>query len=385
MKKTLQIKAHEKAHKTTVYFGNDLVTAPFFFELCQKLGSKIVIISDARVGDLYGKSLYHQLKAKDFDCSFLVFPSGEHQKNRANKETLENQLLAAHCARDTALIALGGGVVTDLVGFVAATYLRGIPYLSLPTSLIGMVDASIGGKTGINTEWGKNTLGALYPPRAVVIDYHFLATLSEQERRQGIAEIVKYGLTAQASLFHLIDQNINRWLQWDLSFIEELIDKSCSIKKKVIEADVAEWGKRRMLNFGHTIAHAIEQVEAYQIGHGEAVAIGIITESLISYRAGRLTEKELTQIDHLIRDLGFSLTLSPRVTTAALLAALQSDKKRATGQVRFVLLDAIGKVAYHRGNYCTPIDDDLLHETLSWMIATFSKKQFEEKAHALSH
>ena len=222
-----------------------------------------------------------------------------------------------------------------LSGFVAATYLRGIPYVSVPTSLLAMVDASLGGKVAINTPFGKNTLGAIYPPRAVFMDFAFLTTLPHSERLQGFAEMIKYGLIAEKTLFFSLSEWKDWCLEWDLSFVKKLILKSCLIKKRIVEVDPLDRGKRRILNFGHTFGHAIELIEKYEISHGEAVAMGLIGESMLSMRLGLLQEKEYDQIATLIRGLGFSLTLSSKKTVEEMVEACQQDKKRRPRQGAF--------------------------------------------------
>ena len=275
--------------------------------------------------------------------------------------------------RDTTLIVMGGGVATDLGGFVAATYCRGIPYISVPTTLLGMVDASMGGKTGVNVKSGKNLIGAFYPPKAIFIDLSMLATLPDKEILSGSAEMIKHGLIADKTLFNQLTEELKLWEQRDLDFFKTLVIENCKIKKKVVEGDFKESGERRILNFGHTIGHAIETVEEYSLSHGEAIAIGMIIEALISQKLGHLKETEFDAIYELIQTMGFPLKLSEKVTIEAMHRAMRQDKK-AEGKIpRFVILHSIGKVESFKGAYCTSIEDSLLYEALGWMIAEFAK------------
>ena len=375
----LSIQSRAPLCHTTLYFGSYLSAQ--LVTLCAQLSRHLVIISDAKVAALYGLTLQRYLKEKGLLTELLTFPPGDLHKTRATKEALEDALLSAHYGRDTGLIALGGGVTTDLVGFLAATYMRGVPYLSIPTSLMGMVDASLGGKTGVNSPWGKNHLGAFYPPRAVFLDPSFLTSLSPFDFRQGLAEVIKYALIDDASLFDLLTACAQELRQKKGALLTYLIQTSCQIKKKIVESDMTDRHRRHVLNFGHTIGHALEQVENYQLAHGEAVAIGLLTESWISATLGRLSLHEFGRIRELLLRVGFSLSFSCFPTVKALRCALQGDKKSARGAPFFITLDAIGAVSPHGGRYGTPIEDALLNEALHWMLANMSKnKEFSTYA-----
>ena len=373
MKDHITLKNKAKETKTEIYFGFDLLSDQRFLETCQKLGKRFVIVTDKKVGSLYGKSLQSLLKENDLDCLLITFPDGEASKSRKTKEKVEDEMFEAKLGRDTCLIALGGGVVTDLAGFVAATYCRGIPYLLVPTSLLGMVDASIGSKTGLNVKQGKNLLGSIYSPAAIFMDLSSLSTLSDREMRNGTAEIIKHGLIAEAALYSSIVEHFEKWQQRDLALLKNLIYESSLVKKKVVEADLKESGMRRMLNFGHTIGHAIEAIEGYGATHGEAIAIGMIVESFISFKLGHINETDFDDIYRLFKLMDFPLQLSSKVTIDAMIHVMGSDKKAAETIPRFVVLNGIGKVLSFKGEYCTTIDDAMLHEVLGWMVAEFFK------------
>ncbi|MCB1085330.1 MAG: 3-dehydroquinate synthase [Chlamydiia bacterium] len=361
-----------KVQHTPVHFTFDLLSESHFIKAIKHHQGKMALLADKKVASLYGDPIIQLLKEKEIPCPVITFPSGEKQKNRRTKEKIEDALFDHHMGRDTLLIVMGGGVTTDLGGFVAATYCRGIPYLSIPTSLLGMVDASIGGKTGVNVPHGKNLIGAFYPPKALFIDFSFLSTLSDHDIRCGTAEIIKHGLIHNQKLFYSIVENLKEWQQRDLPFFKTLITESCHIKKKVVETDEKEGGLRRTLNFGHTIGHAIEQVENYALSHGEAIAIGMVVEALISHKLGHLREDDVDAIHEVFKQMGFALKLSEKVTIRKLKEAMILDKKSAQGAPRFVVLHAIGKVEPFKGAYCTLLDDILLEEALGWMIAKFA-------------
>lgn len=309
-----------------------------------KICDSLVIIADQTVAKLYGHSLKEELKAH-----LVVFPGGEKSKTREMKAWIEDELFSLGLGRDGALLALGGGVTTDLVGFVAATYCRGIPYFSVPTTLLAMVDAAIGGKTGVNLPGGKNMIGAFYPPQEVIIDTDFLESLGENEWRGGMAEIIKYGAIWDRELFQGLSS-------WEIG----LIEKSVRIKETIVKQDPKETGLRAILNFGHTIGHAIETLEEYTLSHGEAVAIGMIGEA-------HLTGHEKALID-IIEKWKFPLKLGEKVTPEALFHVMKKDKKAHNKMARFVQLEKIGKVLSFNGNYCTEIEDKRLMKTLNWLV-----------------
>ncbi|WP_194847839.1 3-dehydroquinate synthase [Candidatus Neptunochlamydia vexilliferae] len=330
------------------YFSENLLEDPHFLKATE--GKSLVLVTDETVASLYPLFLKYDS---------ITFPAGEKHKTRKTKETIENALLKKGAGRETVLIAFGGGVVTDLVGFVAATYMRGIPYLSVPTTLLGMVDASIGGKTGVNVKEGKNLIGATHLPQALFIDFSFLKTLPEKELLSGTAEVIKHGLIAKKSLLRETS-------------LEKMVRESYTIKSDIVEKDLKESGERRILNFGHTIGHALEGIEEYAITHGEAVAIGMVVESFLSYKLGTLKIEDFETVYQLIRERGFPLKISHKVTVERMKKWMKCDKKSENGVPRFVTLSALGKVERHGGAYCTTVPKPLIDETLGWMIDALS-------------
>ncbi len=339
-------------------FIDEMEKLPPFLD---QLASRFALITDSQVLALYGKKIEEWLNKRNIKVQTFSFPAGEQAKTRETKQKLEDELLAHQFDRESGIIALGGGVVTDLAGFVAATYLRGIPYISMPTTLLGMVDAGIGGKTGVNTPAGKNLIGALYPPQAVFIQPDMLSSLSEKEMQNGLAEVIKYGLIASETLFDLLE-NQEEFTQ---PVLFQLIYHSLAVKKKVVEADPTEKGLRRILNFGHTIGHAIETLENYQISHGAAVAIGMRIESALSLRLGHLKKGGFERIERILKKYRYPLYLPKLATPEKLVQAMARDKKASSGAPRFVLLKTIGEPLSFDGHYCTTIDEKLLYEILS--------------------
>ncbi len=314
-----------------------------WLEKISGLGSHFVIVTDTTVEKLYGKKL------QDAGVSLFSIPPGEKSKTREQKERLEDLMLEKKLGRDTVMIALGGGVVTDLAGFVAATYLRGIPLVMIPTTLLGMVDASIGGKVGVNTKHGKNLIGAYYLPKLIIVDTELLDTLPEKELQNGFAEILKYGFIHSREL-----------LEMEIS--DELIKKAIAIKKEIVALDPQEKGLRRILNFGHTLGHAIEVCSHYTLSHGEAVAIGMHLEAHLSAKLGFLKESDVAVITSQIKKRGLPLHLPQKL--GAIMDALSLDKKSTRKQPRFVLLEKIGKVMSFEGEYCAPVDAKIVSAVL---------------------
>lgn len=331
------------------------------------LASRFAIITDDNVASLYGKQVYESLTNSGLDSCVFGFPNGEQSKTRATKELLENQMFEKGLGRDTCVIALGGGVVTDLGGYIAATYCRGIPLVMIPTSLLGMVDASIGGKTGVNVPYGKNMLGCIYQPRKVVIDLSTLQSLSKKELANGVVEMIKHGLIADRKIFEDLEKDSNQLLALDPVVLQKAVFESCRIKKEIVEADEKEEGKRRLLNFGHTVGHALENLTHYSISHGEAVAIGLLVECYISVKLGKLDQKSFDRIKAILKKYGLPLRLPSKFPIQTLLDAMALDKKSLKGRPRFVMIDAIGSPLAYDSSYCTPVEESIIKIALQWM------------------
>ncbi len=302
---------------------------------------KAVIITDTTVGKLYAGALSRGLTDAGLDFTVLEIPAGEEQKTLEKAGELYQRLTDAFAERTTPVIALGGGVVGDLAGFVAATYMRGVPLFQVPTTLLAQVDSSIGGKTAVDHGRLKNMIGAFYQPRFVVADVDTLKTLPEAEFANGMAEVIKHAAILSKDLFDYIEKNIKKIRALDTAVLEEIITENAQIKAEVVTKDEKESGLRAILNFGHTVGHAVEAVSAFGLKHGQAVAIGMVAESKISNRMGRMKEDDVIRLGDVIKKAGLPIDV-PTLDIGDLMTAMRHDKKVTGGKVRFVLLNAIG-------------------------------------------
>jgi 3-dehydroquinate synthase len=299
--------------------------------------------------------------------SLLLVPPGEEHKTRELWAQLTDELLASGAGRDTTIIALGGGVVGDLAGFVAATYMRGVPVVQLPTTLLAMVDASVGGKTGVDTPAGKNLVGAFHPPAAVIADPDTLATLPAPELRAGAAEIIKHGVIADERYFEEVLAILPQLDADDTTIpagIVAIIARSVAIKAEVVAADEREQGRRKILNFGHTLGHAVEMASGYRLLHGEAVAIGMSLESEIAERLGVAEKGTAARVREAVTAAGLPVVVPLGMDPAAILAATRGDKKARGGRVEYSLPAAIGAMAGADGGWGLPVPDDVVLSVL---------------------
>jgi 3-dehydroquinate synthase len=312
------------------------------------LGRRCAVITDSQVGRRYGAAALKSLRAAGFDPLTVTFPSGEAQKNLGNVQACYDQLARHRLERQSFVVALGGGVVGDLAGFVAATYLRGIPFVQVPTTLLAQVDSSVGGKVGVNLEAGKNLVGAFYQPRLVLCDLDTLNTLPRREFRSGLAEVIKYGIIWDARLFALLESRMPRLLERDSALLTRVVARSCEIKATVVGQDETESGLRAVLNFGHTVGHAIEAVSKYgRFLHGEAIAIGQVAAARLSQAHRGLPADHVARIRHLFEaaELPVRLDASPALQRR-LLEAMRLDKKVRGGVIQFVLARRVGSVEH---------------------------------------
>ncbi|RME35992.1 MAG: 3-dehydroquinate synthase [Deltaproteobacteria bacterium] len=303
---------------------------------------RLAVISNPTVADLYADTLLQGLQRAGFDPVLLTVPDGEEYKTLDSYQVLMTRLIEAGFDRSSGLIALGGGVVGDLTGFVAATYLRGIPFVQVPTSLLAQVDSSVGGKTGVNHPLGKNLIGAFYQPRAVLIDVTTLKTLPEREFHAGLAEVVKYGVIRDRDFFIWLDQQREKILALHPETLVRLVEISCQTKADIVENDEKEKGLRAILNFGHTYGHVVETLSGYgKVRHGEAVAIGMVVAARISRTLGHCRGADVTALQSLLQR--FSLPVqTPAFDPDEVMAAMYRDKKVQDGRLRFVLNRGIG-------------------------------------------
>jgi 3-dehydroquinate synthase len=342
-----------------IHIGEDILIQPGLFleRLPQK---RVAIVSNTTVAPLYMETLRSALGSHEVVSVPIVLPDGEEHKNWQTLNLIYDALLAHRCERGTSIIALGGGVVGDLTGFAAATYLRGVPFLQIPTTLLAQVDSSVGGKTGINHPLGKNMIGAFYQPMAVIADTATLKTLPDRELRAGIAEIIKYGLIRDPAFLEWLEENIARLLARDTAILVEAIQRSCVNKAEVVEADERETGVRALLNLGHTFGHAIENAMGYGTWlHGEAVAAGTILAAELSQRMQLINSDDVRRIRNLYAQAGLP-SVAPNLGTAEYLRLMGLDKKVEGGKIRFILLEHIGKAVVR-----ADVPADMLAATLA--------------------
>jgi 3-dehydroquinate synthase len=307
---------------------------------------RTVLIAD---GNVFALLQSGRLTRNPWSGPALTFPAGEASKTREQWARLTDALLADGFGRDGGIIALGGGVAGDLAGFVAATYMRGLAYLQVPTSLLAMLDASVGGKTGVDTPEGKNLIGAFHPPAAVVADPRALATLPERDYRGGMAEAVKHGLIADAAYFSWIEAEAQALLLRDEGALTRLIRRSVEIKAEVVSGDEREAGRRVILNAGHTVAHALERVTDYALPHGEAVALGLVAECALAEAIGVATPGLSARVSALLDRLGLPVRLGRPVEPERLIAAMATDKKNRSARLRFALPSRLGAMESEGG------------------------------------
>lgn len=319
---------------------------------------KIVIITDSNTHKLFSRELIDQLEL--FQPLLLTFKAGESSKNIQTYQRLISAMLKNKCDRDTVIYALGGGVVGDMAGFIAATYMRGISYIQIPTTLLAMVDSSIGGKTGINTPEGKNLIGAFHQPLQTIVDVNYLSTLPQKHLINGLVESIKMFLTHDAKSFNHTVKNIDKVLNRDMPLLQTIIKNSIKIKLAVVEQDEKENNLRALLNFGHTIGHAIEKVSGYKILHGYAVGMGILVEAKIAELSGLLSPQDYLTIQSILMKLGITGKPLQKLNMTKIIVATKSDKKAKSNQTRYVLLKKIGQTHNTNNSYTHAVSDQLV-------------------------
>lgn len=326
----------------TIQVGSGLLAE--LGRLCSELalGSTAAIVTNPTVGKLYTATVRDTLEKAGYTIHLIEIPDGEVHKNSQTLNSIYDALLAAGLSRDSFLVALGGGVVGDMTGFAAATFLRGVPFVQVPTTLLAQVDSSVGGKTGINHPLGKNLIGAFYQPSLVLIDTATLTTLPEREYVSGLAEVLKYGVVCDRDFFTFIAENTERIRDRDKECLQDIIRISCALKASVVERDEREGGYRAVLNYGHTFAHAVERLTHYtDFLHGEAVAIGMVQAAKLSELMGYADRRDTKAIVDLLQSFGLPVDLVPFSRDEYFQALLKDKKKRAQG-INFVFNKGIG-------------------------------------------
>lgn len=306
--------------------------------------SSITLVSNRQIADLYGTQLLVSLAEMEIPLHKMLIPAGERYKNLDTVNRLYGHMIEQRVDRKGVLVALGGGVIGDLAGFVAATYERGIRFVQMPTSLLAQVDSSIGGKVGVNHALGKNMIGAFKQPQFVLTDPAVLSTLPLRELRSGLAEIIKVGIIWDEEFFHFLEEHVNEIMRLETTALKHIIRRSCQVKAQVVSEDETEKGLRAILNFGHTTAHAIETYTGYtEYTHGEAVAIGMVVAARLAHAMGMLPAQAVHRIIRLLKKFELPIHL-PECQPAELMTLMESDKKAISGSIHFILPTEIGKV-----------------------------------------
>ncbi|WP_301893515.1 3-dehydroquinate synthase [Mitsuokella multacida] len=322
-----------------------------------------MLVTDSNVGPLYGEKVRAILEAGGLHVSVVTIPAGESSKCLAVAEKLYTRAIELGLDRKSPIFALGGGVVGDLAGFIAATYMRGVPFVQLPTSLLAQVDSSVGGKVAVNHALGKNLIGAFYQPKGVFMDLSMMESLPKREIATGLGEIIKYGIIYDADFFAYLEQHADAVLALEREAAVHMIARSCEIKAAVVSEDEKESGLRRILNFGHTMAHAIEKETGYiRYNHGEAVAIGMIGAADISARLGMIQEADVARVEALVARMQLP-TQAEGCTVDAMYRDIFHDKKTINGKVNWVLMQGIGKVTCRND-----VPEDIVREAMAARI-----------------
>ncbi|OGR01512.1 MAG: 3-dehydroquinate synthase [Deltaproteobacteria bacterium RIFOXYD12_FULL_55_16] len=355
--RTIRVGLGERAYDILIENG---LLAAIGADLKQRaIAKRYVVVADSQVVELLGGRLMESLTAAGVAAEIITFPWGEASKHLATVAELASKLAQLGLDRKDALIALGGGVTGDITGFLAAIYMRGIPFVQIPTTLLAQVDSSVGGKTGVDIPEGKNLVGAFYQPRCVYIDSSVLMTLPSAELLNGLAEVIKYGVIYDAEFFRYLARQRQAILNRDLAVLEEVIARCCEIKAEVVAADEREADLRRILNFGHTLGHAVEAASSYALAHGLAVGLGMAAACRLAVGKGIFSQAQAEEVCRLLADYGLPTKIPAEFSPQQIKAFLKTDKKTVGGRPFFVLPTEIGKVVI-----TDTVSEELLDEIL---------------------
>ena len=358
--KTLNVELADKSYP--IYIGTDLLSSNSVMTDHIE-GKQVMIVTNTTIAPLYLEKLKAALEG--FNVESIVLPDGEKFKTLETLNKVFDALLKAKFDRSSTLIALGGGVVGDITGFAAASYQRGVNFIQVPTTLLSQVDSSVGGKTGVNHELGKNMIGAFYQPKAVIIDVDTLDSLSDQEYSAGMAEVIKYGLLGNANFLSMLEDNIESIMARNKDLIIEIIFNSCKDKASIVALDEFERGNRALLNFGHTFGHGIENAFGYgNYLHGEAVSIGMVMAAKLSMDEGHLSNKDTIRVENILTKANLPIAIKKSIDSETLIEAMSLDKKSIDGKIRLVLLKALGD---------------------SYLTDSYSKENFNEVVNNFCH
>ncbi|MDA3971485.1 MAG: 3-dehydroquinate synthase [Desulfobulbaceae bacterium] len=355
--KQVQVGLGERSYPITIKEG---LLAEIGNELkLQQIGKRYIIIADDRVAALFGQQVVESMEESGLSVELITFPHGEANKNLQTIADLTSGLAQRGVDRKDALVALGGGVTGDITGFVAAVYMRGIPFIQIPTTLLAQVDSSVGGKTGVDIPEGKNLVGCFYQPQHVLIDPHVLTELPREELLNGLAEVIKYGVIYDANFFNFLVTNRRGILDLDMPIVEAVIAHCCTIKAEVVAQDEREADLRRILNYGHTLGHAVEAASGFTIAHGSAVSIGMVAVNSIAVAKSFLTAERAAKVRDLLVDYGLPVAVPAELDRGQMKGFLKTDKKTVGGKPFFVLPTQIGKVIIS-----DDVDEKLIDEAL---------------------
>ncbi|MFB6277831.1 MAG: 3-dehydroquinate synthase [Halothece sp.] len=366
MLSTINVNCSPKSYQIAIAPGSLNQIGEYLKEL--EIGNQILVVSNAMIFDQYGETVLASLEAANFSVSYQIIPEGERHKTLLSVQKIYDKAFENYLERSATVVALGGGVIGDMAGFAAATWLRGINVVQVPTSLLAMVDAAIGGKTGVNHPHGKNLIGAFHQPKFVLIDPQVLKTLPHREFCAGMAEVIKYGVIWDAELFEQLEatEQLDHLDSLSPDLLQTILTHSCQAKADVVSQDEKEGGLRAILNYGHTVGHAIESLTGYRlVNHGEAVGIGMSVAGKIAVKMGLWSEQESQRQDQLIAKAGLPRTVPHMLTIEDILEALKSDKKVKAGKVRFILPEKIGKAI---------VTDQVSPEVVSEVIKSCQEK-----------
>jgi len=361
MKSSLHVSLGKRTYP--IYIGAGLLRNAGSVFKRHNLTSPIVIITDTHVAALYRSIVERSLQKEGFTVRTIVIPPGEKQKSLHRSATLYTQLLKWNIDRSATIAALGGGVIGDLAGFIAATYQRGINYVQLPTTLLAQVDSSVGGKVGINHPLAKNMIGAFYQPKFVLADTSTLRTLPQREMVCGLGEVIKYGIILDRKFFEFTKKHFTHALNGDAKVLHHIVRRSCELKALVVSRDERESNLRAILNFGHTVGHALEQAGSYgRLKHGEAIAYGMVAETSIARAMSLISEKEQRHIEEVISTMPLPKLSTLRLSATSLIETMKVDKKSAGGVIRMVLPRRIGKVTLP-----IPVPHTIIRKSLEYL------------------
>lgn len=327
--------------------------------------TRFAVITDSIVKDLFGQRILEMLREAGYQADLFVFEAGEERKTRRTKEEIEDAMLAKEYRRDCCIVAVGGGVVTDLAGFVAGTYGRGVPFINYATTLLAAADASVGGKTAVDTPLATNLIGLFNQPKKVYLDVAAWRTLPERQLASGMAETIKHACLASGEFFRYLEEHMEDVWKLDPEVCSHIAEENCRVKYEVVMKDERESGLREVLNLGHTVGRAIETVSGYRLLHGEAVSIGLIAQAKLAIRLGYMTQEECGRVAALLERAKLPVRIPDYIDREALVRKLYTDKKVRNGRLRFVVQKGIGNVVeFEEGVFATPVSEETAREII---------------------